>query len=126
MSVAAVAWEPTESNIGASNIGRVAAELGLRDYEQLHRWSVEDRAQYWQFVIKRLAIRMDQPYSTILDLSDGPTHPRWLPGARMNIVNSCFCADLSLPAIIYRGRDESLTTMTYAELAGQPIVWPTA
>ncbi len=57
------------------------------------RWSVEHRADFWQTVIDRLGIVLrprtgprPRPLETV------PPIPRWLPGARLNITDSCFPA----------------------------------
>lgn len=49
-------WQPDAGRIAASNLEqfRIRAEqrtgLSLPDYAALHRWSVEDRAGFWQLV----------------------------------------------------------------------------
>lgn len=49
-------WQPDGARIAASNLEqfRIRAErhtgLSLPDYAALHRWSVEDRAGFWQLV----------------------------------------------------------------------------
>ena len=42
------AWWPNLDRIADSNIGRLTDELGLRDYEELHRWSVDHREAFWR------------------------------------------------------------------------------
>jgi acetyl-CoA synthetase len=93
------AWLPTPEVIERANVTAVARQLGLADYPALHRWSIENREAYWALVIERLGIHFRNRPQKIVDATQ-PTRPRWLPGARMNIVDSCFLADPALPAII--------------------------
>jgi acetyl-CoA synthetase len=90
---------PTPEVIERANVTAVARQLHLSGYPALHRWSVENRPAYWALVVERLGVRFTNPPATIVDAAD-PIHPRWLAGATMNIVDSCFLADPKLPAII--------------------------
>ena len=50
------AWVPGAEEAWPSNLGSLMAELGLRTYADLHRWSVEHREEYWSRMIRRLGI----------------------------------------------------------------------
>jgi len=104
-------WVPSNEWIEASNIGRLAIDLGFDNYQDLHQWSVEHRAEFWRTVIDRLGIVFDQPPDSTLDLRNGPTDPSWLPGGRLNITDSCFQPEDCTLAIV-QGCEGS-TTDTY-------------
>ncbi len=90
-------------------------DLGFDAYEDLFRWSIESRPEFWQMVIERLGIVFAEPPTQIVQ---GPADdPVWLPGARMNIVDSCFTASDGHTAIVYR-RGGAEHRMTYGELRG--------
>jgi len=110
------AWVPGPSEIAPSNIGRLAAERGLEDFEDLHRWSVSHKADFWSAVIDRLEIPFETPPSIIVG-SDDPTDPQWLSGATLDITAACFSAEPKAPAII-SGREgqDGLQTMTFGQL----------
>lgn len=99
-------WVPSRERIEASNVGRLMAELDFDSYDTLHRWSVEDRADFWSRVIDELGIGFERIPDDTLDATGGPTNPRWLPGARINIADSCFLADSCVIAIV-QGREGS-------------------
>ncbi|MGE5607909.1 MAG: AMP-binding protein [Bacillota bacterium] len=109
------AWIPPSDVIQRANITAALQWAQVPDYPSLHRWSVEHREAYWQRVIELLNIRLRQPFQTILDASE-PTRPRWLPGARLNIVDSCFNANRDGPAIVYARGDDTLQQIRYGEL----------
>jgi acetyl-CoA synthetase len=111
-------WEPKPDGVGGSNLGELMARLGIDTYAELHAWSVEQRGEFWRQVIERLGIVFAEPPREILDLSGGPEEPRWLPGAKLNIAESCFTAPATKEAVI-SGREGSaaLTQVTYGELA---------
>jgi acetyl-CoA synthetase len=110
------AWFPSEGQIQATNIGALINELNVASYLELHAWSAQHRAQFWDMMIQRLGIRLRQNYEEIVDLSQGWESPQWLVGARLNIVESCFQAPADDPAIIFQQERGSLSTLTYGEL----------
>ncbi len=110
------AWTPTEDEIKASNIAAFAARVGLESVHDLHRWSVENREGFWRQVVEVLGIRFRQEPTAIVDLRRGVEYPRWFPGARMNIAESCFLAPPEAPAIVYQAEGGTVQSITYREL----------
>lgn len=85
-------------------------------YEHLYKWSITQRAEFWQAAIAAVKIKFAQPATKILDLALGVAKPNWLVGAKLNIVTSCFQAEPSKVAIVYKNANTSLQTVTYGEL----------
>jgi acetyl-CoA synthetase len=111
------AWWPDPTRDAGSNIAPIMAGAGADDYRQLHRWSVEHRAEFWQWVIERLGIVFTRRPDAVLDLGEGPAHPRWLPGAELNIVDSCFQAsDGAVAVVIAREGAPEVESVTYGNL----------
>ncbi len=111
----APAWTPTPAEAAATHVAGACARLGLSDYAAFHRWSVEHGADFWRDFIDTSGIAFRTKAEQTLDLSRGAEFPRWLPGARMNIAESCFLAPRDAAAVTFR-RHGALHTMTYAEL----------
>jgi len=111
------AWWPTVERVAGSNIGRLSGELGMMGFDELHRWSVENRAEFWRRTIHRLGIAFVREPEEILDASSDPADPRWLPGARLNIVDSCFQpTDCTIAVVTGREGSSAIDTVTYGEL----------
>jgi acetyl-CoA synthetase len=110
------AWFPSPEQIQATNIAALMKELKLDSYAELHAWSAQHRAEFWEMMIKRLGICLQKSYTQIVDLSQGVELPQWLVGARLNITDSCFQAPADNPAIIFQPEGGALTTWTYGEL----------
>ena len=89
--------------------------MGVDGYPALHRFSVEERAAFWGAVVERLGIVLRRRPDSMMDLSDGVERPRWLAGARLNIMESCFSATPEAAAIVYR-QGGRLHSMSYGEL----------
>jgi len=109
-------WVPAPESIAQTNLAWLMQRAGVTTYEELHAWSVQQREDYWTLAIEKLGIAFAQPPARVLDLSTGVEAPSWLPGARMNIVASCFTAPADAPAIIHQAVGGNLATMSYGEL----------
>ncbi len=109
-------WTPTPESLVDTNVGWLMRHAAVDSYGDLHAWSVHERERYWAAVIDRLGIQFHQPYDRVLDLSGGVESPSWFPGAKMNIVESCFSAPADSPAIVYRAEGGELSVITVGEL----------
>src|SRR2546430_817740 len=86
------AWFPAERDLRESNIGKLLAEHRLTTYDELHRWANERREEFWATMVRRLGIVFRRDPSRILNRTSDPLHADWLPGAELNIAESCFRA----------------------------------
>ncbi len=110
------AWRPTGETIRTSNLGWLMRQAGVDSYAAVHEWSVRQREAFWALVLKRLEIKLQQPYRQVLDLSRGPEWPDWLAGGRLNIVDSLFAAPPESAAIVYQPEGGTIANLTYAQL----------
>lgn len=110
------AWIPSEGVRAGCNLGRLLDRLGFANEDAFRAWSVRDRAGFWEAMIRTLSIRFDRPARTVVELEDGPERPRWLPGASLNITNSCSLADPAAIAVRQHGEDGTRRELSYAEL----------
>lgn len=109
-------WSPTPDIIERSNIQLMMKERGFADYARLHEWSIRQAEQFWKKSIERVGIHFENPPDCTLDISAGSESPDWLPGARLNIVTSCFRADAGVPAIVYDDEAGGISSMSYGQL----------
>lgn len=114
-------WLPSERERSDSNLETWLKERKFDSVAQLHQWSVDHRAEFWEAAIERLAIRFHKHYHAILNPNDGPENPHWLPGAEFNIVESCFQAPAEAPAIVFRGPNQPLSNWSYAHLRSRVL-----
>jgi acetyl-CoA synthetase len=113
-----VVWSPDPAEAAASNLGRFRCDCGLANYEALRAECARDRPRFWGRVLERLEVAFARPPDRILDPAGDVRDPRWLPGAELNIVDSCFTGDPDRPAVIVgREGDDRLDTVTRGELA---------
>ena len=108
-------WDPDPETVADSNLVSAMGDCGLIDYETFHRWTIEDRAGFWNYVIRRLGILFVEPPVQILGSSEDVESPEWLAGSRLNIVESCFSAKPESTAVVY-STDKGLHRLTYGDL----------
>lgn len=100
------AWSPAQETLDAANLTGWLNERGAGNYEELHHWSVKHPEDFWDAVMRRLGVKLREPYHSVLDGDE------WLPGARLNIAESCFREPLDAVAIVTANRK-----ITRAELS---------
>jgi acetyl-CoA synthetase len=111
-----IAWWPDDAVTKGSNLFALQSELGLASYEALHRYSVDEREDFWSRVLDRLGIVFQTPPTRIVDLASGVKHPRWLPGAELEISRSCFTAPGEDTAIVYGRENGAIERVSYYRL----------
>jgi len=109
-------WTPTPEFISTTNLAWLIQRAGVANYAELHAWSVRNREEYWRLAIERLEVRYEHPPERVMGLSDGIETPSWLPGAKLNIVESCFRGSPDVPAIIHQAEGGRMAVMSYGEL----------
>ena len=112
----APAWFP--DNPESSNIAWLMRMADKESYRDLHAWSVSQRQEFWTTMVQRLNVRFSEPFSNVLDLSDGPEYPRWLVGAKLNVVDSCFQSPDDSPAVIYQAESGPIERLIGRRVAG--------
>jgi acetyl-CoA synthetase len=110
----APAWFPEDPD--SSNIAWLMRKAGKASYRDLHAWSVSERRDFWATMVERLDVQFRDPCRVALDLSDGPELSRWLVGAKLNVVESCFRAPDDSPAVIYQGEEGPIERLSVAGL----------
>lgn len=112
----APAWFPTSEEMERTNVGKLLRELQLDSLPDLYRWSIYDRNAYWHMMIERLGIRFRKAYERLLASELSTEHHRWLSGARLNIVDSCFGAPTEAIAIRHGDSAGTISNWTYGQL----------
>ncbi|MEG1039351.1 MAG: acetoacetate--CoA ligase [Pseudomonas sp.] len=120
-----VLWRPSKARIQASHMDAFRREvnrkhgLALADYPQLHRWSIEQRAAFWQTLADFFQVRWHQPATEVLD--EGPQMPdaRWFSGATLNFAEHLLKRRDSQAALVSLREDGERKVISHAELAAQ-------
>ncbi|MEC9093438.1 MAG: AMP-binding protein, partial [Planctomycetota bacterium] len=109
-------WSPSSQRVTQSNIFRWMGELDLDHVQGFHHWSKTRREDFWEMAIEELGIAFYEEPESIFDLRDGVQSPELLPGARLNIVESCFQTSDDQVAVISGASKGRLDFHSYGEL----------
>ncbi|HCK67487.1 MAG TPA: AMP-dependent synthetase [Anaerolineae bacterium] len=93
----------------------------IKDFDELMQKSTSDVAWFTEAVLKFLDIQFYEPYSKVVDLSEGIQFPKWCVDAKMNIIHNCVDkhavgATGQSPAIIFEGEEGITRTLSYEQL----------
>jgi len=117
-------WQPTPERIARSRItafmDRARADHGasLRDYPDLHRWSIDRPEAFWSAVWSFAEVVGERGE---VALRDGDKMPgaRWFPEARLSFAENLLRRRDDAPALIFRGEDGARRVLAHAELYAQ-------
>lgn len=112
-------WIPPQSTQSESNVGKWMKELGHRNFAEFHRWTVENRAEFWGQAAEKLGIVFSQPATEVLDESQGAAKAAWFTDAQLNIVESCFQLPDDEIAIVAQNPSGEIRQITYGQLRRQ-------
>jgi acetyl-CoA synthetase len=116
------AWVPTKEEIQKTRLYQWMNKCGFDDYDAFYQKSIQDIQWFWEQAVRELNLQWKQPYSNILDLSDGIANARWFVDGKLNIADNSldrFALDPSAServALIWEGENGDSRTYTYREL----------
>ena len=121
MSPETYSWVPTEVQLAAANVVRLARRLGCADYDSLHRVSVEEPERFWQAVRDDLAIPLSHSWDRVLDDSRGIEWTTWFEGARLNLAEACVHRwageSPDEEAAVWQSEDGERSSLSWSELS---------
>jgi acetyl-CoA synthetase len=120
--VTAVVWSPDEEYVQRANVTRFMRARGIDGYDELIRRSQDDIEWFWDAVVADLGIEFYEPYSRVVDTSNGIPWATWFRGGSINLAHNCVdrWAERSPDrvAVLWEGEEgaASARAVTYAEL----------
>ncbi len=121
MTTEPYSWEPTDAQLEAANVVRLARALGCASFAELHRVSVEEPDRFWRAVREDLKIPLFRDWEAVLDDAGGVEWTTWFTGARVNVAEACVHRwAREIPddeAAVFLGEDGSRRSLTWSELS---------
>lgn len=124
-TAAAAAWQPTERALERSRLGKAMKRWGFASLSDLHRYSIDEPADFWAKAIEDLDLHFSKPWTTFMDDAGGYEFPRWFVDGKLNVVDSCVTRHAADPvvgkraAVVYEGDNGKRLEMSYAELGAE-------
>ena len=116
-----IVWKPSREQIEHANLTAFMKQHGIKDFNELMKRSTEDVAWFTDAVLKFLDVQFYEPYSQVVDLSQGIQFPAWCVGGKMNIALNCVDKYQSSPnsgrlAMVFEGEEGITKSLTYEML----------
>jgi len=117
-----ILWNPDESIMKHSqmfeflNLIDKKYHLAKPTYASLHRWSVENIADFWMEFWEYAQILRSQPYSQVVDNPNKMPGAKWFTGAKMNFAENLLQHRGNKTAIIFRGENGTEKHISQKEL----------
>jgi len=118
-------WQPAPDVFMRAQIGAFMREVFKRygtqakNYAELHRWSVENRADFWSLVWDFCGVKGFKGGEVVRN-SDQMPGSTWFPEARLNYAENLLCmaeeGGRNKPAVVFWAEDKSESRLTFGEL----------
>ncbi|WP_438989889.1 AMP-binding protein [Polaribacter sp.] len=109
-------WQPTVEKTINSNIDTLMKKHQFTNYKDLWEWSVAHKETFWEETVANLHIIQHKKFEQILNIDDGVTKAKWLFGAQLNIIDSCFQNKDNATAIVFQKPNKEVQKVTQKEL----------
>ena len=109
-------WQPTVEKTLNSNIDTLMKKHQFTNYKDLWEWSVAHKETFWEETVANLHIIQHKKFEQILNIDDGVTKAKWLFGAQLNIIDSCFQNQDNATAIVFQKPNKEVQKVTQKEL----------
>jgi acetyl-CoA synthetase len=116
-----IVWRPSASLVAQSRLKHFMDRHAIATTAELHEKSIANPEWFWNSVLEALQIEFYEPYSAVVDLSQGIEWPRWCVNGKMNIVHNCLDKWIGTPTesrvvIRWEGEEGATGVITYGEL----------
>jgi acetoacetyl-CoA synthetase len=116
-------WSPSPKRAAATNLARFMAcvnarqGLGMANYTDVYRWSLDNPAQFWaevaRFADVRASFAKDSP---VIENPTAMPGARFFPGARLNFAENLLRYRDAQPALVFRNERGTRRELSYRQL----------
>jgi acetoacetyl-CoA synthetase len=115
-------WAPSREKISASQMYKFMVHVNekysdhLSSYDEMHRWSIENPADFWGTFWQYSGIRFAKDFEQVVDDPKKMPGAKWFSGARLNFAENLLGRRDDKIAIIFRDETGMEKYITYREL----------
>lgn len=121
-------WKPSQSRVENSNMWEFMqtinqlTDANFSNYQELHQWSINNRAAFWDSVWCYADIKASNKGAEIVLNDDRMPGASWFSQAKLNFAENLLPELGDKLALVQRGEGPERRTLTYAQLAQQVAV----
>ena len=85
-----ILWEPSIDTISQTNIYKLKQyinkkySLDISNYNQLHRWSIQNIDLFWEVMWEKLDIVFSKKYTSVIENENSMLESNWFLNSRLN------------------------------------------
>ena len=114
-----ILWQPSGKRLRESAMYRFMHRQNCDSYAELHRWSVDQPAQFWQAFADFCGLRFSKAAETVLRQPGDMTTARWFAGSELNFAEHLLRHRGDRAAIVFCGEDGSRREISFSALRQQ-------
>jgi acetoacetyl-CoA synthetase len=100
-----ILWSPDPARREALAMFRFMRAQGFDDYFEMHRWSIDESAAFWEALCEFCDVRFRATAETTLTNPDDIMHAGWFAGATLNYAEHLLRFGGERAAIVFSGED---------------------
>ena len=115
-------WTPSKKRINEANITKFIEDINhyhqleIRNYNQLHKWSIDNISLFWDAIWQFVDIRSSQGYTKVVDDISQFPGTKWFVNSKLNFAENLLRFKDDKIALVLRNENYNRTTITYKEL----------
>lgn len=118
-----IVWQPTNpENSRMWEFMRLISQkysLSFANYQELHSWSIQNPALFWQAICDYFGLTFNSPPKKIINNYQHMIDARWFEGATFNFTEKILARNDLHPALISINETGTKSTLSYFELRHQ-------
>ncbi len=112
-------WTPPAGWVERTNVWRFMQRLGFSSLDSFVQFSRDENDRFWDEMVRETRIEWSQPYTKVLDTSEGVEWARWFIDGKLNIAANCLDRHVSsdVPAILWEGESGETREIGFRQLS---------
>ena len=111
-----IIWTPGKKRQQSSSMYRFMSDNGFDNYDDLHRWSIEESASFWESLCEFCGVEFSVTASHTISRPDNIMDAGWFAGSEINYAAHLLRFSGERPALVCCGEDGSRRELSFDEL----------
>ena len=111
-----IIWQPDPERLKKTAMYRFMKERSCDSYDDLHRWSIDHTADFWQALCNFCDVRFSKAADEVLVQPGDMTTAQWFPGSELSFAEHILRYSGDRAAIIFRGENGERREFSFNEL----------
>ena len=116
MAENAIIWQPDPERLKKTAMYRFMKERSCDSYDDLHQWSIDNTAEFWQALCDFCDVRFSEAADEVLVQSGDMTTAQWFSGSQLSFAEHVLRYSGDRAAIIFRGENGDRRELSFDEL----------